>query len=155
MKRIILMAVLLFPFASQGETLLKVGVDPIANSLSDVKMVSVGRHIPLSEHLCLKVDGGHWWDKRRGAKNSFFMDTALGVVIKPAIFDVRIYSGVAGITETDSFLGGNLQFMQEFSFSFQQDGWGIGAAFTHFSSAGLHKPNIGRNFLGLHVIFPL
>jgi len=141
--------------AQAASTIVKVGVDPFAGSFSDVKYVSLGREIGLTDHSCLKADLGYYWDKRPKSLNAVHADVAIGLVIKPWIFDVRIYSGIAGISHVDKYLGSHWQLFQEVAFSFQEGGAGIGLALTHYSNAGLAPgPNLGRNFATLHVVIP-
>lgn len=95
-------------------------------------------------------EGGLWTDTGRaaGRKASAF---GLGQVgIKPGP-ETGLYGsaflGVAGITHPDSQLGGHFQFVENIGIGVRDGRGFIGCDYRHFSSAGLSKPNKGRDFL--------
>lgn len=156
LKLYILCTLLFGGAAHAANGLIKFGVSPFGtNSLSDLKMLTVAREMRINDNLCWKVELGGYTDKRPGAKDSFRGNVSMGIVFRPWILDVRIYSGVGGITHTDKWLGSHLQFVQEFSAGVQMNGYAIMAFFDHTSSAGAGGfPNLGRDALGAQVVIP-
>lgn len=157
MKRMLLCLLLMSGISQASELFIKAGVDPIAkrSSIVDSKYFGAGYGLDLTKHAVMRYDLGVWFDKGKGARDSGVMSLALGVRIKPWIFDVRFYSGAALMANTDAYLGGHLQFLQCLRVAVHQDKYLIGAEATHYSSGDLFKPNRGRNYITLVVGIPL
>jgi len=123
-------------------------------SITDVKVFSLAKEFELNPNLCARLEAGHWWDKDPQARNSFWSSAGIGLVVRPLGFiDVRVYTSLAGVQHTDAFLSSHLQFQNDISLSFRDSGAGIGLAFTHLSNAGLKKPNRGRNFMTMNLMY--
>lgn len=141
-----------------GTAIVRFGVEPVlkgSSSFSDVKVLSVGYEREFDANLFWKFELGYWADKRPGAENSLFGAPSLGLVIRPWIFHVQVYAGVAAISETDNYLGGHFQFYEDVYFGLYEGEASIGLSLSHISSAGLFKPNVGRNFFTLTVTYDL
>lgn len=105
------------------------------------------------ENLLGKVQLGYFNDRRSGARDMWWFGPALGMQVSPWIFDIKAYLGVAGITKTDSYLGGHFQFTQEVYFGIRDDFGSVGIGFLHMSCGGFYAclPNKGRNAATLTV----
>lgn len=95
-------------------------------------------------------EGGLWTDtgSSQGRRSSAF---ALGQIgVKPGA-ERGLYGsaflGIAGITHPDSQLGGVGQFSENFGLGIRDGSSFIGVDYRHLSSAGIFKPNKGRDFL--------
>lgn len=126
-------------------------------SISEVKMFSIGRQSPLLYILDQKWEVGMWSDQHGdGRKSSGFGGWSMGVEPKIGTFYVHSFWGVIGITTTDSMLGSNLQFMQDLGMGVRDArGVGIGVGYKHISDAGIKMPNKGRDFFFAQLQIPL
>lgn len=121
-----------------------------ANSISDVKYLGLAKEFYLSPNIFWKLEVGYWADKRPGARPGLIIGPSLGLVIHPfKYFDLRVNAGIAGITQRDAYLGGPFQFTEEVFFGMREGTAFIGTSCWHVSSAGIFRPNIGRNFCAL------
>lgn len=63
-------------------------------------------------------------------------------------------AGPAYISQTDRYLGGYFQFTESVSLGLQDNYGSVGIGYQHISSAGLSKPNKGRDYFfiqtGIH-----
>lgn len=105
-----------------------------------------------------QAEFGGWVDTRADLdrKNSFYGAYSLGLSCNPGYFDIQSLVGVGVLTNTDSYLGGPIQFTETTSISVKDSNlssWGI--AYQHISSAGIYQPNVGRDMLMFRVSFPL
>lgn len=72
--------------------------------------------------------------------------------------DILAQVGIAlgGITSTDEYLGGHLQFTENLFLGLKSHrDAALGAFFKHISSGGISSPNLGRNFVGIEIRIPL
>lgn len=127
------------------------GVEPIKKnySYSDVMTLRLGYVQEVKPNVLWKVDFGYWKDDRKGGANSFYGGPSIGLQVEPWIFLVQVFAGVNYITQRDEYLGGNWQFKEDLFLGLQEGNGSIGLTFTHLSSAGIYKPNIGKNFVQL------
>ena len=137
---------------------LNFGVEPVkkSGSFSDVLTLQASYDAAMTaQNLRWRFETGYWNDKRPGGENSFFLGPSLGLEITPWIFYVEIYAGVVYISDRDIFLGGPWQFKETVFFGLAEFKASIGLTLSHISSAGIYKPNAGRNFLMLTAKYQL
>lgn len=116
-----------------------------------IKLFSFREESPIFRGIYSGAEGGVWVDNvdetRRGAA---FGKYQLGV--KPGA-EVGLYGkafwGVQLQSSADSQLGGYVQFSQDAGIGIRDNYTFIEAGYTHTSSAGIFKPNHGRDFLTL------
>lgn len=90
-------------------------------------------------------------------QNGALASTQFGVLahLTDQVF-VGVFMGVAVLTHTDRVLGGNFQFIHDLELgtrSSQEINSTISLNFKHISNAGIKKPNLGRNLLGIRLRF--
>lgn len=128
------------------------------DSNSEVKMFSISYQEPIIfEYLIKQYEVGLWTDSRQdiGRKSSGFANFSVGVHVNAAGTYAECLWGVAGITHTDSYLGGNFQFNNDLGMGFRDNnGASIGVGYKHVSSAGFYNPNVGRDFLLIRMSLP-
>lgn len=99
---------------------------------------------------------GSFLDKSDKPGNKDSVYTHLTVGIQPRIDPLRLayFIGPALISSPDNRLGSYLQCAHKFIVGFKDfRGASISFVYTHFSNAGLKRPNLGRDFLGIQVQF--
>lgn len=94
------------------------------------------------------VEGGGWVDRGAGRKSALVGKYQVGVNpgSERGIYG-KAFLGIAGISSTDCLLGGKAQFSEDFGVGFRDYDTAFEVAYSHFSSAGLFKPNKGRDFI--------
>ncbi len=155
MKYLILLLIPLVSYADDYS--FKYGMGIVNGEKSGtVKMFSLRQESHLVHAAHLAYEGGLWVDngpKSAGRKGSLFGKAQLGV--KPGWQSSGLYGkafwGVAGLSHTDSQLGGNLQFASDFGVGIRDGSSFIGIGYVHLSSAGIFKPNKGRDFMQLEL----
>lgn len=116
----------------------------------EVKTFSVRREEHQVYGVYSAYEGGLWTDTGRaaGRKASGFGLGQIG--IKPGseegLFGAA-FLGLGGISQTDSQLGGHFQFVENIGVGIRDGAGFVSIDYRHFSSAGLSKPNKGRDFL--------
>lgn len=95
------------------------------------------------------LEYGGWVDRAGGRRSSSAVLKAQIGVNPGAERGVygKAFIGLAAISHTDSYLGGQGQFAQDFGVGFRDYYTNFEVAYSHFSSAGLAKPNKGRDFV--------
>lgn len=121
------------------------------------KGISIGRQGEFSI-FATKTEGGFWVDNtnRQGATGSAFFSGSIGVEPRAGSLYVNLFQGVAVISSPDTVLGGPLQFVEDFGIGIRdkETETAVGFFYKHVSSAGIFKPNLGRDFMGLQVMIP-
>lgn len=142
------------------QSFFKYGVG-IANSATEsraeVKILTIGRTMPLGSLLAHQWEVGGWVDNSsdQTRKGSGFGSYAFGVNVNAGYLYAQSLWGVCAITTRDSYLGGNLQFNQDLSVGLRDSrGVMVGANYKHISSAGIFMPNQGRDFLLIRLAIP-
>lgn len=162
MKKIITITVLMMLAlceVAQAGTFARYGLG-IARSAeygnSNVKSFSIGYTDPIIGPIIYQTEVGYYNDASgHGRRGSGFGNAGLGLEVDPGVFVFRSVWGVGGITTPDTMLGGRFQFNHDFLIGVRgQNGALIGANLKHISSAGLNRPNLGRDFLLLHAELP-
>lgn len=114
-----------------------------------VKTFSVRHESLLFGPIKTAKELGFWVDNvGQGGKDSLFGKYAVGVTpgANTGLFG-KAFIGIAALTYKDALLGGNFQFTQDFGFGIRGVDSHIAIVYTHFSSAGLYRPNKGRDFV--------
>lgn len=148
---------------------------PGTKSASDIKWGEAGISGERGK-LAYTVGAGYWSDSTRyktvkasksqyplaaygkmtGASNmarsSPFVECLVGVEPKGEHLYVSYKLGPAWIYHPDALLGSYLQLAHELGLGmYDARGVRVGLVYKHFSNAGLIKPNVGRDFLGLRI----
>ena len=105
--------------------------------------------------LTYQYEVGGIFDGRDGAKSSLVGTFSAGFETKTMPFYAFYLPGLALITGPDNYLSSFYQFSHDAGIGVK-DGRGVSVDFTyrHFSNAGIHLPNPGRNYLVLTLGFP-
>ena len=177
---ILCLSLLLIPSIGQARIFAQWGVassHPGTTKYSDVKFVEFGKsgsegklaytcgiggwhdgsgYVGGSGITIKDVNTGHVHSKggelQEKARDSFFVETLLGVEPISDHFYISYKLGPAIISHTDALLGSNLQIGHELSFGMRDNKEvRVGIVLKHFSNAGLLKPNLGRDFIGLRM----
>lgn len=142
--------------AYADETFLKYYVSTVG-SPSESKGLSFGRQSELWIFEG-KWEAGFYTDNtnRPGAEGSAYGFVGIGIEPTAGSFYVNFFQSVGGITNPDSVLGGHFQFQEEVGFGIkdQEKGVSFGPFYKHISSAGINRPNKGRDFVGFQVRLP-
>lgn len=121
------------------------------------KGLDIGQQVSFDMFI-LKGEGGFWVDNsdRPGATGSGFLQTSIGIEPTAGPIYANFFQGVALITHPDTVLGGNGQFVEDVGLGIrdQKTHEAIGIFYKHISSAGLERPNLGRDFIGLQISIP-
>jgi hypothetical protein len=127
------------------------------SGLSQVKFAKVGLEEDVWNALKQRFNVGAWLDSRGGGRsNSGFTGYQLGFEVTNDVLQASMWSGPCIISQPDIALGGIVQFNETiFLGVVDKDEDSIGVTYNHFSSAGLEMPNLGRDFLGLEIKFPI
>jgi hypothetical protein len=138
-------------------TFLKYSVNAHTEDVAAQKGLSLGYQDELA-FLEKKWEIGFWSDHsgRDGAKSSAFGSYSIGVEPTAGALYVNFFQGVGLISSPDTVLGGPAQFFEDFGFGIrdQKTKVSIGFQYKHISSAGIFKPNQGRDTLGLQIMIP-
>lgn len=142
------------------ETEFKFGIGTLnsaKDSNAEVKTVSLGYSENFAFGLRKKYQFQGWLDSRSdiGRKPGGYFSALLGVDVNPGDIYASFYMGVGLKLPNDSYLGGPLQFNEQLEVGIRdKQNKSIGICISHISSAGIHKPNVGRDFIQLKVGVP-
>lgn len=123
-------------------------------STSETKVIELSYRQTILDAFYWNYEAGIWLDNiGNGRSSSGFLATGPGFLVDLKGFEIRNAYGIAAITNSDIFLGGNFpQFHGELYAGFRdKTGNGIGIKYNHFSSAGVYMPNVGRDFILLEL----
>lgn len=136
-------------------TFVKYHVQAVDNP-SDVKSISFGQQSDLFSFAQKKWEVGYFVDRRPGARSSAYGFVGVGVEPTAGSLYVNFFQSVGGISSPDSYLGGRFQFMEEVGIGIKdkEKKTSVGLLYKHISSAGLNRPNKGRDFIGIQVSIP-
>lgn len=140
---------------TQGTIGLKYGVG-ILQTGKESQYVAVSYQSQIYKGISNTLEVCGYVDQQRGRAPAMCASYSLGIrVLKPNYY-LESMHGLGFINSTDVLLGGRFQFFQELGVGIRdKDGYSIGAHVKHISSAGIHNPNIGRNYIGIKLGFPL
>lgn len=123
---------------------------------SNVKLFSIGYVDEILGPIVYQYEGGYFGDSSgHGRDGGGFGNVGLGIQANPGYMVFRSMWGVGGITKPDAMLGGRFQFNHDMLIGVRGSNEAIfGINLKHISSAGLERPNIGRDFLLIHLELP-
>lgn len=111
-------------------------------------IVSISNSAELSKPFFHKLELGGYIDSEAGRKHAMFTSYQLGLRVNTLTgFYAESSHGIGYISSTDILLGGRSQFFHDLGLGIVDDYAHIGMYVKHISSAGIHKPNIGRNYI--------
>ena len=127
-----------------------------ANGATETKVLNLGYRDDLFLGLSYQLETGYWNDiAGNGRKSAAWVGPSIGVEVNAYPLTLRQMIGPAFITATDSYLGGHFQFNNEIYDGLKdKQERSIGAAYKHFSSAGIYQPNVGRDMILIQVGIP-
>lgn len=145
--------VILCPKALADEYSFKMGLGIINKPTSEVKAFGVRHESKLFAMIHDATEFGLWTDtgKDKGRKGAAFVQYQWGIRPQSEHLYAKAFIGASALTSTDSQLGGNFQFAEDFGFGFQDKDSFVGLCYGHKSSAGFFRPNKGRDFLQLEL----
>jgi hypothetical protein len=82
---------------------------------------------------------------------SYFASAGLGLKLDFNTTFAAVTWGPAYLSQPDQELGGRFQLTQDFTLGIQDGYSTIGVGYKHISSAGIEKPNRGKDFLYLRI----
>lgn len=101
---------------------------------------------------------GGWVDNSgiKDRSSSGMIGASTGVHVKAGPFYAQALIGPALISRTDSALGGRFQFNNDVAFGLvdEENNATVGIAYKHISSAGISRPNRGRDFIMFRLSLP-
>jgi hypothetical protein len=125
------------------------GLGVIGKPTTQIKVFGLRHESNIAYALYDATEIGFYNDtgEAEGRHSAGFASYQLGV--KPGTDNVYFsaFWGFAGITHTDSQLGGLAQFTSDFAFGFRDRISFVQLGLKHISSAGIWKPNHGRDFI--------
>ncbi|MCX9024629.1 MAG: acyloxyacyl hydrolase [Candidatus Methanoperedens sp.] len=124
-------------------------------SAVEVKVVNLAYRYEILNGLYWQAKVGYWGDGSGNPtrKGSFYASTGLGMKLDFRPIEFRSGWSLAGISQTDGYLGGNFpQFNGEIYVGVRdKKGNGAGIKYEHISSAGYFAQNVGRDFILLEM----
>lgn len=114
---------------------------------------ALGYENKFSDPFVYKIEfGGYGAGSGVGRSGAVFGATMLG--IRAGSIDglnAQLLAGTQFISQTDVALSSNFQFTEEVSVSYQS----LGLGYRHISNAGITRPNLGRDYYFLNIVFPM
>jgi len=124
---------------------------------ANVKFGQIGHRDRLGLGFFNQYEGGGWVQVNvgDGRKSAGYVADQVGVEVDNGAV-IRLATGPALLSTTDSYLGGHFQFTEDLFMGLRDSRTttAIGFKYKHFSSAGLEMPNRGRDFGGIEISFP-
>lgn len=142
-----------------ADTIVKYGaqVPKGQEGLGGSKTLYIAYQDKLSGSFIYQTEGGFWIDNvGKGRKSSGLLGISAGINVQAGYVFAQALTGPSYITDSDSILGGPLQFNNDVAFGIKDpdNGNTFGFGYKHVSSAGLYKPNSGRDFIMFRVSIP-
>lgn len=144
-----------------GDVTLSAGLGfdhPGRRQYSDLKYIEAGYQDTFYKRFAYHATVGGWTDSTGylGAQDSGQFSCGVGIKPEWGPFSLSYFLGPALITNPDSLLGSNFQIVNEFQIAVMDaQGFGMALFAKHFSNAGIWRPNYGRNFAGLRLIYEI
>jgi len=159
MKKILFLLLILANHA-QADTIVKYGsnVQSESERLGSTKAIFLAYQEKVVGPIITQYEFGGWFDNTgiEGRKSSALLGISWGVHANAGYVFGQALVGPAAISDTDINLGGHFQFNNDIAFGLRDPDTGgtVGFAYKHISSAGIFKPNKGRDFLMFRVSIP-
>jgi len=123
---------------------LVLGFGPTLNGGINPKYGSLGYEYEFNFPMSLTAECGSWFSTPAGYACQEL--NSVRVLTPEGIFS-RLGFGPAWIHPVDDRLSTPFEFSIQGAAGLEQDGWGVGIKYQHFSNAGIKQPNLGRDFL--------
>lgn len=136
-------------FSHADDLIIRGGPGIIEGSTSgESKLFSVRSEDKAFLGIYTSQEVGFWTDNRVNANSAGYVKMQLGVKpgAKEGVF-AKAFVGPALISNKDNILGGHFQFSEDIGFGIRDKDTSVCITYTHFSSAGISKPNKGRDYL--------
>ena len=135
---------------------LKYGLGLNTSYITDVKTFAVGVQRPLVAVFDYQLETGVYSDVSQTQGLIGYTNACLGVSVNAqAGVYVKLFSGPALVTQTDTKLSGVFEFNHDFELGLRDNrGVSLGLDYKHMSNAGLYPNNVGRDFLMLKLQLP-
>jgi hypothetical protein len=133
---------------------LKYGVGVMQSVNSQVVSIAIQKQ--LKDSYAHQLECGAWFDpqEEKNRRSSGFCSYSLGLRVILPNFYMESMHGIGGISHPDSLLGGRVKLFNNFGLGIKdRSGNALGVVFKHVSSAGIEKPNMGRNFAAAKLSF--
>lgn len=146
---------------AEDTTIIKYGIgvaDSGKESLAETKYLGVGQQLPLfSDFLVTQWEVGAFADNAgHSRKSSAFAFYGLGVHVNAGSVYAQSVFNLGLISTPDAYLGGPFQASEDMGVGLQsKSGASMGLHYKHISSAGIERPNNGRDFLLIQLKVPL
>lgn len=154
---LILVTLLMYPLKSLAESFYGYGLgvsQSAKQSRAETKILHLGYRENLLFGIVHQLELGLWADSAgKGRSSSAFISYSLGVEVDYYGLVLRSVHGPTVISNTDAYLGGYFPQVNTEAYIGLRDKRGNSAGFMyrHISSAGIYKPNIGRDFIQIEV----
>lgn len=150
---------ILVPTIAKSGTFLRYGLGVFNSSeygTGESKTFSLGYEEEWFGPLIRQYEIGLFTDSGGGGrKGSGYGNYSIGIEVNPGYFVMRSLWGIGVITTSDSMLGGWFEFNQDLFIGVRDDrNRMIGFDYKHISSGGIYTPNMGRDFIVVHVEIP-
>jgi hypothetical protein len=155
-----LLLLVLFVSPAFGDTVIKYGanVPNKEENIGSTKSLFVADQDILFGPFVRQYEFGGWIDNSgiEGRSSSVMASASLGVHVNAKYAFAQALVGPSIISDTDSNLGGHFQFNNDFAIGLRdpETKATIGLSYKHLSSAGIYKPNKGRDFIMFRVSIP-
>ncbi len=137
-----------------GTINLKYGLGFLQSQGSQV--ASLGYQSNIYKGIAHQLEVGGWPDRIGSRSSSMYGEYSLGLRLLKPDYYLESMHGIGMISNPDALLGGRFQFFHDIGGGIRdKDGYSMGLVVKHVSSAGINKPNIGRNFIGVKLGFPI
>lgn len=160
MKKLLLILSFLFASTAFADTAIKYGVNVPreGEKLGSSKSIFLSNQAPIWGPIIRQYEIGGWVDNtgKPGQKSSLMGSVSAGVHVNAGVVYAQALVGPTLISTPDSALGGRFQFNNDFAIGLRdpETKATIGFNYKHLSSAGLERPNRGRDFLLFRVSIP-
>lgn len=126
--------------------------------LGSTKTLFIADQVVILGPFIRQYELGAWFDSKNsiGRKNSALVGASIGIHVNAEIFYGQALIGPSVISHTDLLLGGHFQFNNDVSVGLRDpdNKATVGLNYKHVSSAGLAKPNQGRDFIMFRIGIP-
>lgn len=160
-KTLIPSIILLFSLncLADGTGFVKYGIglnNPEGTTPVGEKIISFGYQHPAFWVIDYQLEMGGFIDNfERSKASSAFAGPSLGISIVESYYYAKVFSGIIGLANVDSRLGGHFQFNHDLELGLKDTrNIGIGCVYKHMSSAGIYTPNLGRDWFMLKLSLP-
>jgi len=146
----VLVVLVLVPVSSAEETYFKYGMQAPGSPRSS-KVFGLSYQDDLDWGLIYSAEADILSIPSNPNPASFVISPGLGLKVNGGSCFATAVWGPAYLSQPDQELGGSFQFMQDLNFGIQDKYNLIGFGYKHISSAGIEKPNRGKDYLYIRI----